>query len=200
MALEKIPTFQEVKDWAASKTELSDHEDASNPHSGSASTNHDNAQHSTNYLPESDYNPESDTHTRYDDNEARSAVDNSNVSVGYADDAGDADTVDGQHASQIGPSDSDIRDAVRTVLASGTVQVGGDSSKGIHAALRPDSSFGDGVCEIEIYEASGQDSLAEIYAFPDGGTTPFIECSLKSYYGQNTDPHDVDYIVWEVNQ
>jgi hypothetical protein len=51
-------------------------------------------------------------HTRYDDNEARSAVDGSNVSVGYADNAGDADTVDGNQASELGNSDQEIRDAV----------------------------------------------------------------------------------------
>ncbi|AGF91210.1 hypothetical protein HAPG_00024 [Halorubrum phage GNf2] len=59
MGLNKIPSFQEVKDWA-NNTFLFDHE----------------------------YDPEADTHSRYGDNEARSAVDNSNVSVGYADNAG----------------------------------------------------------------------------------------------------------------
>jgi len=51
------------------------HEAKENPHADS--------------LDIADYNPESDTHTRYGDGEARSAVDGSNVSVGYADDAGE---------------------------------------------------------------------------------------------------------------
>lgn len=39
--------------------------------------NHDNADHTTNYLPEANYNPESDTHSRYTDQEARDSVDGS---------------------------------------------------------------------------------------------------------------------------
>lgn len=41
-------------------------------------------------------------HSRYADSEARTAVDGSNVSVGFADSAGDADTVDGMDAGQLG--------------------------------------------------------------------------------------------------
>lgn len=52
-----------------------------------------------------DYNPEADTHSRYTDNEARTAVDGSNVSVGFADSAGDADTVDGQEAADLGAAE-----------------------------------------------------------------------------------------------
>ena len=44
----------------------------------------------------SDYTPETDTHSRYVDSEARTAVDGSSVSVGYADDAG---TLNGQSPS-----------------------------------------------------------------------------------------------------
>jgi hypothetical protein len=45
-----------------------------------ASDSHGNSDHSTNYLPEANYTPEVDTHDRYTDSEARSAVESGNLS------------------------------------------------------------------------------------------------------------------------
>lgn len=42
----------------------------------SALEGHDNTQHSVNYLPQSDYNPETDTHDKYTNSEAISAINN----------------------------------------------------------------------------------------------------------------------------
>jgi hypothetical protein len=58
MTLNKIPSFQEVKDWV--NGEISDH------------GNNANAHHEA--FEPSDYNPESDTHSRYTDAEAKQAA------------------------------------------------------------------------------------------------------------------------------
>ena len=73
--------------------------------------NHDNSDHTTNYLPDSDYTPEADTHSRYSDSEARTAVDGANVDI-----AGDADTVDGKDANQIGLGSHDNSDHTTNYL------------------------------------------------------------------------------------
>lgn len=80
--------------------------------------NHGNGSHNTNYLDSNDYNPEADTHSRYSDSEARTAVDNSNVSVANADNAGDSDTVGGFE-----PSDLRVQEAefLYTVSDNGVV-------------------------------------------------------------------------------
>jgi hypothetical protein len=58
MALNKIPSFQEVKDWVNGK--ISDH-------GNNADVHHKVFKHS-------DYNPGSDTHSRYTDSEAKQAA------------------------------------------------------------------------------------------------------------------------------
>jgi len=64
----------------------------------------------TNKLDSADYNPEADTHSRYTNSEAVSAVNaESSLSV---DITGDADTVDGKNADELGNTDAEIRDAI----------------------------------------------------------------------------------------
>ncbi|MFC7140020.1 hypothetical protein ACFQMA_09260 [Halosimplex aquaticum] len=64
-----------------------------------------------------------DHHTRYSDSEARTAVDGANVSI-----AGDADTVDGKHASDLG---------ITTAAESGTTtgNIAADTSKTISVSF-----------------------------------------------------------------
>jgi len=83
---------------AADNADYADNADQLDGNHASAFADADHL-HNGRYLKQSEYDPEVDTHSRYSDNEARTAVDGSNVSVGYADNAGDADTIDGNQPS-----------------------------------------------------------------------------------------------------
>lgn len=88
--------------------------------------NHDNTDHTTNYLAQSNYNPEADTHSRYSDSEARTAVNGANVNI-----SGDADTVDGKDASQLSAAKLAYYDVGSSATASSggnrTVRVSGSA-------------------------------------------------------------------------
>lgn len=82
----------------------------------------------------------SDHHSRYSDSEARTAVDGSNVSI-----TGDADTVDGQHASDLGGLNSSSNGSAIQGNDSKTVTVSVDPSANTILAARlsaddPDNS------------------------------------------------------------
>jgi hypothetical protein len=109
---------------------VSDHSNLSNVQSDQHhSQNHDNSDHTTTYLPAAKYNPEDDTHSRYSDSEAVSAV-NSESSLNV-DISGDADTVDGKQASELGGSVSSSNQSTtgNLELRNGNILVDGENNK-----------------------------------------------------------------------
>ena len=121
MGLNKIPSFQEVKDWA-NNTFLFDHE----------------------------YDPEADTHSRYGDNEARSAVDNSNVSVGYADNAG---ALGGQPPSNYetpANTDSTFKQPVNTKVGGGDAPFTINNIDMVADQIEVENNYNESV-EVDVY-------------------------------------------------
>lgn len=87
------------------------------------SQNHDNSDHTTNYLPSSNYDPEADTHSKYTDENAQDAVNallsgGSNVSVSY-DDGNNTLTISSTD-TDTNLSDEEVEDIVGTLISAGS--------------------------------------------------------------------------------
>jgi len=136
----------------------------------------------------SDVSPDSDSdahHSRYSDSEARSAVDGANVDI-----AGDADTVDGQDASDLGGG---VFGWTETSDSGASLQAGSGGSGGT-ATLNISTSYdlykfhlkivddGDGAPSQEISQLNGN-SVNTINA--DGTTDGTIGATISEGQGYN---------------
>jgi hypothetical protein len=116
MVLNKIPTFQEVKDWA------------------------------------------NGTFTTLSEVNNNADVQNAD----YEDNAGDADTVDGKHASDIGKSNSQIRSAVYQTVASGTVNR--EVTSGVLGfSVQDDVGTGGGYVKAQLRDYTGSNDPITLY-------------------------------------